>query len=217
MGKTVQLSKRGLQVIELARKIGSGQFAGNRPEPSEPSSGRRWYVVQTHPAREYVVRDAIEKREGEAFLPELQEVRIYRRTRTTYRHIGPLFPTYCFIRLGDDEAWGWVDELPGVTGLLVRDEKPVPVREGRVEFLLSRAARIPDGARTRYVLKERDLLEKPKSKFRMKQPVAIADGGPFDGRVGVYVGGGEGVATLELDFLGRTVRLSFPEALVTAA
>lgn len=214
MGKTVQLSKRGLQVIERAREIGSGQFAGNRPEPSEPSKdGRRWYVARTWPGREYRVRDALREREAEVFLPLFREVRVYRHTRTTYRHVGPLFPLYVFVRFDPEEPWRWIRELAGVAGIIERaDHSPAPVREGRVEELIALSERAPGG-----ILRQRDLVAAPKPKWKNKQALLICDGSLLDGQVGRYVGEGDGFVTLELDILGRTMRWSVAEALVTAA
>lgn len=57
----------------------------------------RWYVVNTHPAQEYLAWRCLVKQSYEAWLPECVMRRITRKT--VMAHKGPLFPTYLFVRL----------------------------------------------------------------------------------------------------------------------
>jgi transcription elongation factor/antiterminator RfaH len=98
-------------------------------------NGLGWYVVQSQPRKETLVRDRLEEMGREVFLPMLRERRQGRRRTTT----GPLFPGYLFARLsethGDLPVVRWTH---GVRRVLGDGERPTPVGDGVIELIRSR-------------------------------------------------------------------------------
>ena len=104
-------------------------------------NGLGWYVVQSQPRKEALVRDRIEDLGREVFLPMLRERRRGRRRTTT----GPLFPGYLFARLsephGDLPLVRWAH---GVQRLLGDGERPIPVGDAVIELIRSRTGSTGD-------------------------------------------------------------------------
>lgn len=106
------------------------------------SIGRRWYVVQAQPTKEYVARREIAKRGFEAFLPECIEIVHYPRANgrggrpAIARAKLPLFTGYLFVRFdAERDEWGQIGELFGVLGIVRRDDKPIWVDDAWLEQL----------------------------------------------------------------------------------
>jgi transcriptional antiterminator RfaH len=96
----------------------------------------RWYVIQSHPRKEPLVRRRIAELGREVFLPTITERRNGQRKATT----GPLFPGYLFARLSPDEGdlirIRWTH---GVRRVLGDAAGARPVEDAVVEAIRSRA------------------------------------------------------------------------------
>lgn len=96
-----------------------------RPEtPPEASSEFDWYAVWTRSRHEKAVRDQLEQREYEVFLPTITQ---WSRWKDRKKQVEwPLFPGYCFVRFNG------VDRLPilkvdGVVTIVGVEGHPSPI------------------------------------------------------------------------------------------
>jgi transcription antitermination factor NusG len=101
--------------------------ASSEPAPGSPlDSSAHWYAIWTRSRHEQVVRDQLERKQFEAFLPTITR---WSRWKDRKKKIDwPLFPGYCFVRF--DPA----DTLPilkctGVVSIVSFDGKPAPIPE----------------------------------------------------------------------------------------
>lgn len=188
----------------------------------ELSDACRWYVISSHPAREYHAMRGIERQRpalGEDFelwLPERITIKQYRRCpRATLK--GPLFPGYLFARFNPSVCpWGLIGETAGVERLLCNGESPAPVRRRDIERL---RAFIDGHGGVLRMDGEGHLLDdqaKGLPRFKKGDEVRIT-GGPFADHLAWYLGEEEGEVTLSLDIFGRPMPLRLPEALVDPA
>ena len=103
------------------------------PSSREPSlqvpASTRWYAIWTRSRHEQVVRDQLERKHFEAFLPTITR---WSRWKDRKKKIDwPLFPGYCFARF--DPA----DTLPilkcaGVVTIVSFEGKPAPIPDYEV-------------------------------------------------------------------------------------
>ena len=99
------------------------------PESQIPSDVR-WFALWTRSRHEQVVRDQLERRKIDAFLPTITR---WSRWKDRKKKIDwPLFPGYCFARF--DPA----DTLPilkctGVVNIVSFDGKPAPIPDYEVD------------------------------------------------------------------------------------
>jgi len=109
----------------------------------QPSTGDRWFVVQTQPRREELGARNLTRQGFRVFLPQFtRTVRHARRTRAVRR---PLFPGYAFVTLDlEVDRWRSVLGTCGVSTLIMQGERPRPVSEGVVEGLIE-ATTVTDG------------------------------------------------------------------------
>ena len=90
----------------------------------DASASTRWFAVWTRSRHEQVVRDQLERKHFEAFLPTITR---WSRWKDRKKKVDwPLFPGYCFVRF--DPA----DTLPilkctGVVNIISFDGKPAPI------------------------------------------------------------------------------------------
>lgn len=162
----------------------------------------RWYVVQSHPRKESLVRGRIADLGREVFLPTVAERHRGKRRSA----IGPLFPGYLFARLsrmeGDLARVRWTH---GVRKVLGDGEGPQPVDDALVETIRARADRT---GRVRLGIG-----------LRRGDRVRILDG-PLAGLVGILERPAstpvERVCVL-LDVFQRTTRVELPVAAVCGA
>jgi transcription antitermination factor NusG len=98
----------------------------------EQSSSAQWYAVWTRSRAEQVVREQLEKKQIDAFLPTMTR---WSRWKDRKKKVDwPLFPGYCFARF--DSA----DVLPilkcaGVVNIVSFDGKPAPIPEVELESI----------------------------------------------------------------------------------
>ena len=98
-----------------------------RAEPMPP-----WFAIRTHARAEKVVRDYLQRKDLDVFLPTVTR---WSRWKDRKKAIEwPLFPGYCFARFGpaDDRV---VLECPRVAGIVSFGGERAPVPEGEIESL----------------------------------------------------------------------------------
>lgn len=175
--------------------------------------GKRWYVVNTHPGREYCAKRSLDARGFAPFLPEAVQRKRY-PSGAIYQHRGALFPNYLFIEL-DLAIQGWraIDETFGVAGILryqddAGDERPLPV-PADVMAEIQRRVQNGGGAVSLGALARREV-------FRKGQRLRV-EGGPLEGLTGLFVVGSKKRVQLLLDMLPVSKVITLPVELVSPA
>lgn len=103
---------------------------------------KRWYVVATKPGRDAFAAEQLRNQDFEVFLPKRKAT--IRHQRKLITRPRPLFPGYLFVYMCVDALrWRAINGTLGVKYILTQDERPVPLPQGFVEAILSRAG--PDG------------------------------------------------------------------------
>jgi transcriptional antiterminator NusG len=97
-------------------------------EPAAVEAPRAWYAVRTRSRHEKLVRDELQARGAEPFLPLWERWSRWKDRRV--RIATPLFPGYCFARFGPAERLR-VLTVRGVVGIVggPGGPEPVPPRE----------------------------------------------------------------------------------------
>jgi len=166
-------------------------------------SGRRWYVVQTHPCAERRAMAHLERQGFTTYLPRYRKRRRHARRVETVE--APLFPRYLFVSIDlATQRWRSIHSTIGVSHLVCNGGDPAPLPDAVIDQL--RAG-------------ERDgCVQLPvRPPFKPGESVRILDGA-FTSCLGLYDGmkDGERIAVL-LDLLGRKVRIYLdPESVVAA-
>lgn len=116
----------------------------------------RWYVIQTKPHREEVVKIQLFHAGFEVFLPKMKSFPVATK---------PLFPSYLFIHSDFEDSClhRLVHFTRGVLRILGDREKPIPVSEGFVEALKTTTR---DGS-----LVEQELLYRVGDTIRVKKGI----------------------------------------------
>src|SRR5438876_5755057 len=84
----------------------------------------RWYALWTRSRHEQVVRDQLERKHVEAFLPTITR---WSRWKDRKKKIDwPLFPGYCFARFDVDDALP-ILKCTGVVNIVSFEGKPAPI------------------------------------------------------------------------------------------
>jgi len=99
----------------------------------------RWYAVYTKSRHEKRIKQQLDSRSIEAFLPLYQAVH-----RWKDRRVGvslPVFPGYLFVRISLPRHRWPVVSVPGVVNLVGRPGCPTPVAEQEIEALRICSAR----------------------------------------------------------------------------
>ncbi len=112
----------------------------------EKSARMRWYVVHTYSGRENKVKDTIERmiRNSEMqdqfgkVLVATEEVAEMKKGKKKISQ-RKLFPSYILIEMEmSDEAWGMIENVPGVTHFVGEGKKPFPIPKKEVDRILGR-------------------------------------------------------------------------------
>lgn len=102
---------------------------GSDEESRKPES---WFAVWTRSRHEQVVRQQLEKKGIEAFLPTITR---WSRWKDRKKRIDwPLFPGYCFGRFAPSLALA-VLKCSGVVNIVSFDGKPAPIPEREIESI----------------------------------------------------------------------------------
>ena len=112
----------------------------------EKSARMRWYVVHTYSGRENKVKDTIErmirnsdmKDQFGKVLVATEEVAEMKKGKKKVSQ-RKLFPSYILIEMEmTDEAWGMIENVPGVTHFVGEGKKPFPIPKKEVDRILGR-------------------------------------------------------------------------------
>jgi len=152
--------------------------AGIAPEPEDAGKKMRWYVVHTYSGRENKVRETIERLIRNSGMQErfgkvlvaTEEVAEMKKGKKKVSH-RKLFPSYILIEMEmSEEAWGLIENVPGVTHFVGGVKKPFPIPKKEVDRILGRMEK-----------KEGIVPEVP---FTLGEHVRVVDG-PFADFTGV--------------------------------
>lgn len=119
----------------------------------EKSARMRWYVVHTYSGRENKVKDTIERMirnsgmQGQfgKVLVATEEVAEMKKGKKKVSQ-RKLFPSYILIEMEmTDEAWGMIENVPGVTHFVGEGKKPFPIPKKEVDRILGRMVMTKEG------------------------------------------------------------------------
>jgi transcriptional antiterminator RfaH len=153
-----------------------------------------WAVITTHPYRERVALENLERQNFCAYSPSVaRRVRHARRSREVLR---PLFPGYLFVKV-HLAHWRPILSTVGVRSIVRCGEKLSVLSDSFIEALRERES---NGA-----------IRVPERHFQIGQKIRIA-GGPFDGLVATIVSMNEkDRLSVLMELLMRTVKVSVGE------
>lgn len=158
------------------RAAGGAERAGEEDEAGH--AGMRWYVVHTYSGRENKVRETIERlirnsdlkdRFGKVLVATEEVAEMKKGKKKVSQR--KLFPSYILIEMAmSEEAWGLIENVPGVTHFVGGVKKPFPIPKKDVDRILGRMEK-----------KEGIVPEVP---FTLGEHVRVVDG-PFADFTGV--------------------------------
>ena len=89
-----------------------------------------WFAIWTRSRHEHVVRDQIERRHFDAFLPTITR---WSRWKDRKKKIDwPLFPGYCFARFEEEQALS-ILKCTGVVNIVSVEGKPAPIPDHEID------------------------------------------------------------------------------------
>ncbi len=92
----------------------------------------RWHAVWTRSRHEQVVREQIERKQLDAFLPTITR---WSRWKDRKKKIDwPLFPGYCFARFHPDESLA-ILKCTGVVNIVSIDGRPAAIPDDEIEAI----------------------------------------------------------------------------------
>ena len=155
----------------------------------------RWYALWTRSRHEQVVREQLEQKHIEAFLPTVTR---WSRWKDRKKKIDwPLFPGYCFARFNPHERLP-VLKCAGVVNIISFEGEPAPIPEREI-----------DGIRR---LVESDLAYDPCPLIREGMVVEVVHG-PLTGVIGRLVRKSEKARLiLSVDLIGQAVSVEVDAA-----
>ena len=94
--------------------------------------GAEWYAIWTRSRHEQVVREQLERKRIDAFLPTITR---WSRWKDRKKKVDfPLFPGYCFARFDPADALP-ILKCTGVVNIVSFDGKPAPIPEDELESI----------------------------------------------------------------------------------
>jgi len=91
-----------------------------------------WYAIWTRSRHEQVVREQLERKQYDAFLPTITR---WSRWKDRKKKIDwPLFPGYCFAKFNADEALA-ILKCTGVVSIVSVEGKPAAIPEQEIESI----------------------------------------------------------------------------------
>jgi transcriptional antiterminator NusG len=159
------------------------------------AAGADWYAIWTRSRHEQVVREQLEQKGFEAFLPTIPK---WSRWKDRKKRIAwPLFPGYCFARF-DAGARLPVLKCTGVVNIISFENEPAPIPEHEI-----------DGIRQ---LVESDLAYDPCPMIREGMMVEVMHG-PLKGVFGRLLRKNEKARlVLSVDLIGQAVSVEVDAA-----
>ncbi len=167
--------------------------------PPSPSDSRAWYAIWTRSRHEQVVREQLEGKGLDAFLPTITR---WSRWKDRKKQIEwPLFPGYCFARFESRERLP-VLQCSGVVSIVSFDGEIVPIPEHEIDAI----RRLVDS----------DLQFDPCPFIREGAMVEVVHG-PLKGVVGRLVRkGAHARLVLSVDLIGQAVSVEVDAADIRA-
>jgi transcription termination/antitermination protein NusG len=96
------------------------------------SVGSQWYAIWTRSRHEQVVRDQLQRKRIDAFLPTITR---WSRWKDRKKKVDwPLFPGYCFARFDPADALP-ILKCTGVVNIVSFDGKPAPIPEFELDSI----------------------------------------------------------------------------------
>jgi transcriptional antiterminator RfaH len=163
---------------------------------------KSWIVISTHPHREHIALENLERQRFEGYCPMVPRRRSHaRRVEMVLR---PLFPNYLFVRAGPKLGrWQSILSTYGVRTVVRAGEALSFLDDG---FIVSLKAREVDGA-----------IVRPASPYQVGQEVRIATRS-FDSVIAKIIEMDEKDRIVVLiDMLGRSTKLTLRSDLISAA
>ena len=112
----------------MASDLGSSQVTTLAPDAAVEAAP--WYALWTRSRHEQVVREQLERKEIETFLPTINK---WSRWKDRRKQIAwPLFPGYCFARF-DVAARLGILRCTGVVNIVSFDGEPAPIAPAELE------------------------------------------------------------------------------------
>jgi len=175
----------------------------NHNSPIDPASGIvpatneevRWYALWTRSRHEQVVREQLEQKHVESFLPTVTR---WSRWKDRKKKIDwPLFPGYCFARFNARERLP-ILKCTGVVNIISFEGEPAPIPEHEI-----------DSIRT---LIDSELAYDPCPMIREGMMVEVAHG-PLKGVIGRLMRkGAHARLVLSVDLIGQAVSVEVDAA-----
>ena len=163
-------------------------------------SDRMWFAVVSHPGKQELVRNELERQRYRAFLPMCRRER--RNGGKAEVVIRPLFDRYLFVGCHTEQPFGPIGNTRGVA-FIVRSARGVPCRVSPLALRAVKSRCDKDGGAV-------DLVRKPpKERWAPEQPLRVLDG-PFKDFVGLFAGASGETAKVLLDMFGQLRVLSIP-------
>ena len=96
----------------------------DRPTPDPLLQPAQWFAVWTRSRHEQVVRDQLERKQIDSFLPTIPR---WSRWKDRKKRIDwPLFPGYCFARFDPEDALS-ILKCTGVVSIVSFEGRPAPI------------------------------------------------------------------------------------------
>ncbi len=155
-----------------------------------------WAVVNTHPHREHVAVENLQRQEFNAYCPMI--IRQRRHGRRVTDALRPLFPSYLFVQVNPDaQRWRPLLSTFGVRTVVRCGDRLSLIEDAFIQDLKAREV---DG-----------VVGRPVSPYRVGQEVRLA-GGAFDGLVATIIDMDErDRLTVLMDLLNRPVKVKIEE------
>ena len=170
------------------------------PGPPVPDGDKdpavRWFALWTRSRHEQVVREQLQRKQIEAFLPTVTK---WSRWKDRKKKIDwPLFPGYCFARFNTRESRLPVLKCTGVVSIISFQGEPAPIPDHEIE-----------GIR---LLVESDLAYDPCPMIREGMMVEVVHG-PLKGVIGRLVRKSDKARlVLSVDLIGQAVSVEVDAA-----
>jgi transcription antitermination factor NusG len=97
------------------------------------NSDKKWYVLQTRPRNEDIVYRQIKLKGIEAFLPQIEKIRIWSdRKKKIYL---PLFPGYIFVHADEEERFKAISNTSGAIRYVFFEGRPAVIKDREIKLI----------------------------------------------------------------------------------
>jgi transcription antitermination factor NusG len=97
------------------------------------NSDKKWYVLQTRPRNEDIVYRQIKLKGIEAFLPQVEKIRIWSdRKKKIYL---PLFPGYIFVHANEEERFKAISNTAGAIRYVFFEGRPAVIKDREIKLI----------------------------------------------------------------------------------